>query len=449
MPVQLQERTEVDTVIENDRRYVLHSWSTQSQINPLPVAGAEGRYFWDYAGKRYLDFASQLINSNIGHQHPRVVEAIKAQAEKLCFVAPSFASDTRGQLAKLLAEITPGDLEVTFFTNGGAEATENAVKMARAYTGKHKIIARYRSYHGATSGAITMTGDPRRWAAEPGMPGVVRVLDPYQYRCQFCKPGRCNLRCADQVEEVIQYEGAQTIAAMILETVTGTNGVIPPPDGYLQRVREILTRNNILMIADEVMCGFGRTGAWFACQHWDVTPDLLCLAKGINSGYIPLGAVVISRKIADWYHDKPFFGGLTYSGHPLACAAAVATIEAYRDERIVENAAAHGQWLRGALQAMAERHPSIGEVSGMGLFWGVELVKNRETREMLVPFNAGGAAMGPVGAMQKRAMELGLFLFAHWNVVFIAPPLTITEPELREGLAILDQVLSIADSAVA
>jgi len=449
LPVQLQERTEVDTVIENDRRYVLHSWSTQSQINPLPVAGAEGRYFWDYAGKRYLDFASQLINSNIGHQHPRVVEAIKAQAEKLCFVAPSFASDTRGQLAKLLAEITPGDLEVTFFTNGGAEATENAVKMARAYTGKHKIIARYRSYHGATSGAITMTGDPRRWAAEPGMPGVVRVLDPYQYRCQFCKPGRCNLRCADQVEEVIQYEGAQTIAAMILETVTGTNGVIPPPDGYLQRVREILTRNNILMIADEVMCGFGRTGAWFACQHWDVTPDLLCLAKGINSGYIPLGAVVISRKIADWYHDKPFFGGLTYSGHPLACAAAVATIEAYRDERIVENAAAHGQWLRGALQAMAERHPSIGEVRGMGLFWGIELVKDRETREMLVPFNAGGAAMGPVGAMQKRAMELGLFLFAHWNVVFIAPPLTITEPELREGLAILDQVLSIADSAVA
>ena len=447
--MQLQERTEVDTVIENDRRYVLHSWSTQSQINPLPIAGAEGRYFWDYSGKRYLDFASQLINSNIGHQHPRVVEAIKAQAEKLCFVAPSFASDTRGQLAKLLAEITPGDLEVTFFTNGGAEATENAVKMARAYTGKHKIIARYRSYHGATSGAITMTGDPRRWAAEPGMPGVVRVLDPYQYRCQFCKPGRCNLRCADQVEEVIQYEGAQTIAAMILETVTGTNGVIPPPDGYLQRVREILTRNNILMIADEVMCGFGRTGAWFACQHWDVTPDLLCLAKGINSGYIPLGAVVISRKIADWYQDKPFFGGLTYSGHPLACAAAVATIEAYRDERIVENAAAHGQWLRGALQAMAERHPSIGEVRGMGLFWGIELVKDRETREMLVPFNAGGAAMGPVGAMQKRAMELGLFLFAHWNVVFIAPPLTITEPELREGLAILDQVLSIADSAVA
>lgn len=447
--MQLQERTEVDTVIENDRRYVLHSWSTQSQINPLPIAGAEGRYFWDYSGKRYLDFASQLINSNIGHQHPRVVEAIKAQAEKLCFVAPSFASDTRGQLAKLLAEITPGDLEVTFFTNGGAEATENAVKMARAYTGKHKIIARYRSYHGATSGAITMTGDPRRWAAEPGMPGVVRVLDPYQYRCQFCKPGRCNLRCADQVEEVIQYEGAQTIAAMILETVTGTNGVIPPPDGYLQRVREILTRNNILMIADEVMCGFGRTGAWFACQHWDVTPDLLCLAKGINSGYIPLGAVVISRKIADWYQDKPFFGGLTYSGHPLACAAAVATIEAYRDERIVENAAAHGQWLRGALQAMQERHPSIGEVRGMGLFWGIELVKNRETREMLVPFNAGGAAMGPVGAMQKRAMELGLFLFAHWNVVFIAPPLTITEPELREGLAILDQVLSIADSAVA
>ncbi|HWE63726.1 MAG TPA: aminotransferase class III-fold pyridoxal phosphate-dependent enzyme [Chloroflexota bacterium] len=448
MLVQLQERSAVDEVVENDRRYVLHSWSTQSAITPLPVAGAEGRYFWDYSGKRYLDFASQLINSNIGHQHPRVVAAIKEQAERLCFVAPSFANDKRGELARLLAAVTPGDLEVSFFTNGGAEANENAIKMARAYTGKHKIIARYRSYHGATAGAITMTGDPRRWPAEPGIPGVVRVLDPYQYRCQFCKPGTCNLRCADQVEEVIQYEGAQTIAAMILETVTGTNGIIPPPPGYLPRVREILNQHKILLIADEVMCGFGRTGRWFACEHWDVTPDLLTLAKGINSGYVPLGAVVLSRPIAEWYQDRPFWGGLTYSGHPLACAAAVATIEAYRDEGIVENAARQGAFLKGALSALQERHPSIGEVRGLGLFWGLELVKDRATREPLVPFNAAGPALGPVSALQKRAMDLGLFLFTHWNVVVIAPPLTITEAELREGLAVLDQCLALADAEV-
>jgi len=446
--VQLQERTAVDDVVANDRRYVFHSWSTQSAINPLPVAGAEGRYFWDYAGKRYLDFASQLINSNIGHQHPKVVAAIRDQAEKLCFVAPSFANEKRGEVARLLAEVTPGDLEMSFFTNGGAEANENAIKMARTYTGRHKIIARYRSYHGATGGAITLTGDPRRWAAEPGIPGVVRVHDPYQYRCAYCKPGSCNLRCADQVDEVIQYEGPHTVAAMILETVTGTNGIIPPPPGYLRRVREILDHHGVLLIADEVMCGFGRTGKWFACQHYDVVPDLLTLAKGINSGYVPLGAVVMRRPIADWYQDKPFMGGLTYSGHPLACAAAVATIEAYRDERIIENSARMGGLLAAELPRWLDRHPSIGEVRGLGLFWGIELVKNRETREPLVPFNASGAAMGPVSALTKRAMELGLFLFAHWNVVFIAPPLNITEAELREGLGILDQVLGLADAVV-
>lgn len=447
--MQLQDRQSVDEVIEDDRRYVLHSWSTQSAIKPLPIAGAEGRYFWDYTGKRYLDFASQLINSNIGHQHPRVVAAIKAQAEKLCFVAPSFANATRGELARLLAEVTPGDLCMSFFTNGGAEANENAIKMARAYTGRHKIIARYRSYHGATGGAVTLTGDPRRWPAEPGIPGVVRVLDPYTYRCAFCQPGNCNGRCADHVEEVIQYEGPHTIAAMIMETVTGTNGIIPPPPGYLQRVRAILDKYNILLIADEVMCGFGRTGKWFAVDHYGVTPDLLSLAKGINSGYVPLGAVVLSRKIADWYQDKPFWGGLTYGGHPLACAAAVATIRAYQDERIIENAARMGDLLATRLPALMARHPSVGEVRGLGLFWGLELVKNRESREPLVPFNASGAAMGPVSAIQKQAMDRGLFLFAHWNVLVIAPPLTITEAELDEGLSILDPCLVLADAATA
>jgi len=439
---------DVATVVENDRRYVLHSWSNQSQINPLPVAGAKGRYFWDYDGNRYLDFASQLINSNLGHQHPRVVRAIQEQAGRLCFVAPSFANDQRGTLGRLLAEVTPGDLSMSFFTNGGAEANENAIKMARAYTGRHKIIARYRSYHGATAGAVTLTGDPRRWPAEPGIPGVVRALDPYTYRCSFCRPGGCNLRCADHVDEVIQYEGPNTVAAMILETVVGTNGIIPPPPGYLQRVREILDSHDILMIADEVMCGFGRTGRWFACQNWDVTPDLLTMAKGINSGYIPLGAVTMSERLADWFRGRTFWGGLTYSGHPLACAAAVATIETYRDEAVIENAAAMGEMARPILNEMQQRHPSIGEVRGLGLFWGLELVKNRETREPLVPFNASGPAMAPVSAMQKRAMERGLYLFAHWNVAVVAPPLTITADELREGLGILDECLDIADEVV-
>ena len=446
--MQLEERTTLDEVIENDRRYVLHSWSNQSQISPLPIAGALGRHFWDYNGKRYLDFNSQLMNTNLGHQHPRVVAAIQEQAARLCFIAPSFAEETRGKLARLLAEVTPGDLSMSFFTSGGAEANENAIKMARAYTGRHKIIARYRSYHGATGGAITLTGDPRRWPAEPGIPGVVRAYDPFCYRCSFCQPGACNLRCADNVEEVIQYEGPGTIAAMILETVTGTNGIIVPPPGYLQRVREILSKYDILMIADEVMCGFGRTGKWFACQHWDVTPDLLTVAKGINSGYVPLGAVVLSEPIAAWYKNQTFWGGLTYSGHALAAAAAVATIETYRDEGVIENAARLGELVYAELEAMRQRHPSVGEVRGLGLFWGLELVKDRETREPLVPFNASGAALAPVSAIVKRAMERGLFLFAHWNVVMVNPPLTITEQELREGLAILDECLTSADEAV-
>ncbi len=449
--MQLEERTNasaVDQVISDDRRYVLHSWSNQSHINPLAIAGAEGRYFWDYDGKRYLDFASQLINSNLGHQHPRVIKAIQDQAARLCFVAPSFANDMRGTLGRLLAEVTPGNLTMSFFTNGGAEANENAIKMARAYTGRHKIIARYRSYHGATAGAVSLTGDPRRWAAEPGIPGVVRAFDPYCYRCSFCKPGSCSLACADNLEEIIQYEGPHTIAAMILEPVTGTNGIIIPPPGYLPRVREILDKYGILMIADEVMCGFGRTGKWFACQHWNVTPDLLTVAKGINSGYVPLGAVVLSEPIAEWYRTQMFWGGLTYSGHPLGCAAAVATIETYRDEGVIENAASMGDLVRAELALFQQRHPSIGEVRGLGLFWGMELVKNRATREPLVPFNASGAALAPISAMQKRAMEKGLYLFAHWNVLVIAPPLTITADELREGLAIIDDCLTIADAAV-
>src|SRR5436189_4165303 len=336
---------------ELDAKHVLHSWSVQNEIAPLSVAGAEGRYFWDYDGNRYLDFASQLVNVNLGHQHPKVVAAIKEQADKLTTIGPQMAHEARSELARLIAEVTPGDLTRSFFTNGGAEASENAIKLARWYTGRHKIVARYRSYHGATAGAITATGDPRRWFAEPGIPGIVRALDPYSYRCPAGHPDPCPVCTgAPHLEEILQYEGPQTVAAVILETVTGTNGVIPPPDGYLQSIRKVCDRHGIVLILDEVMAGFGRTGTWFACENWDVVPDILTVAKGINSGYVPLGAMVVNEKLRDWIRGKPFAGGLTYSGHPLACASGVASIEAFKEEGIVENAAEMGRAFRAGLQ---------------------------------------------------------------------------------------------------
>ena len=437
--------TDTNRVKTDDARYVLHSWSVRSAIDPIPIAGAEGRYFWDFDGKRYLDFASQLVNVSLGHQHPKVVAAIKEQAEKLCTIGPMMANEQRSELARLLAEVTPGDLTMSFFTNGGAEANENAIKLARWYTGRPKIVARYRSYHGATAGAISATGDPRRWPAEPGVPGVVRIFDPYTYRCPAGHPDPCPVCTgAPHLEEVLQYEGPQNVAAVIMETITGTNGVIPPPPGYLQAVREVCDRHGILLILDEVMAGFGRTGKWFACEHWDVVPDIITLAKGINSGYVPLGAMTISEKIADWVRDKYFAGGLTYSGHPLACAAGVASIEAFREEGIVENSAEMGEVLGDGLAALADKHESIGEVRGLGLFYGVELVKDRETREPLVPFNASGEAFAPMARIAKAASERGLYLMTHWNVIIVAPPLTITREELDEGLSILDEALAAA-----
>ena len=433
-------------IVADAKQYVLHSWSVQDAIAPIPVAGAEGRYFWDYEGKRYLDFASQLVNVSIGHQHPKVVAAIKEQAEKLCTIGPPMATEPRSTLARMLAEITPGDLAMTFFTNGGAEANENAIKLARWYTGRHKVIARYRSYHGATAGAISLTGDPRRWPAEPGIPGVVRMLDPYTYRCPAGHPDPCPVCTgAPHLEEILQYEGADTVAAVILETITGTNGVIVPPDGYLQAIREVCNRHGILLITDEVMAGFGRTGRWFAVDNWDVVPDILTVAKGINSGYVPLGAMIVREPIAEWVRDKYFAGGLTYSGHPLACASAIASIEAFREEDIVENAAEMGGVFAEALRGLQDRHPSVGEVRGLGCFWGIELVRNRATREPLVPFNATGQAFAPVARLGKAALERGLYLMTHWNVVMVCPPLTITREEIDEGIAILDEALAVAD----
>jgi taurine---2-oxoglutarate transaminase len=433
-------------IVADAKQYVLHSWSVQDAIAPIAVAGAEGRHFWDYDGKRYLDFASQLVNVSIGHQHPRVVAAIKEQAERLCTIGPPMATEPRSTLARMLAEVTPGDLTMSFFTNGGAEANENAIKLARWYTGRHKVIARYRSYHGATAGAITLTGDPRRWPAEPGIPGVVRMLDPYTYRCPAGHPDPCPVCTgAPHLEEILQYEGPSTVAAVILETITGTNGVIVPPDGYLRAIRDVCDRHGVLLICDEVMAGFGRTGKWFGVDNWRVVPDILTLAKGINSGYVPLGAMIVREPIAEWVRDKYFAGGLTYSGHPLACASAVASIEAFREDGIIENAAEMGGFFADQLDGLQRKHPSIGEVRGLGCFWGVELVKDRATREPLVPFNATGEAFAPVARLAKAALDSGLYLMTHWNVIMVCPPLTITRDEVEEGIAVLDDALAIAD----
>jgi taurine--2-oxoglutarate transaminase len=433
-------------VRELDRAHLIHSWSIQSKLNPLPVAGAQGCYFWDYEGKRYLDFASQLVNVNIGHQHPKVVQAIKDQADRLCTIGPPMANDVRSELAAMIADVAPGNLNRVFFTNGGAEANENAIKLARWYTGRHKIVVRYRAYHGATGGAITLTGDPRRWYAEPGLPGVVRMFDPYTYRCSAGHPDPCPVCTGGpHLEEILMYEGPQNVAAVMMETVTGTNGVIVPPEGYMKAIRDVCDKYGILLVLDEVMAGFGRTGKWFACEHWDVVPDIITFAKGVNSGYVPLGGMIVSDDVFDWLKDSFFAGGLTYSGHPLACAAGVASIEAFREEGIVENAAAMGEVLAEELPKLQDKHPSIGEVRGLGLFWMLELVRDRQTREMLVPYAASGEAAAPMARLTKAALEKGLYLFTHFNRVGITPPLVINRDELMEGLGILDEVLDIAD----
>src|SRR6187397_1224120 len=335
-----------DEIVALTKRHTLFEWSAQSKVDPIPVAGAKGCYLWTPEGKRFLDFNSQLMCTNIGHGHPKVIAAIQEQAATLAYANPFMATEPRARLGAKLAELAPGDIDCFFFTNGGAEANENAIKIARWYTGRHKVVARYRSYHGATGGAITLTGDPRRWPAEPGIPGVVRMLDPYTYRCPAGHPDACPVCSgAPHLEEILQYEGAENVAAVIMETIVGTNGIIVPPDGYLESIREVCDRHGILLICDEVMAGFGRTGKWFAVDHWDVVPDIITLAKGINSGYVPLGAMVIRESIALWVRSRYFAGGLTYSGHVLACASAIASIEAFQEEGIVENSAAMGEVL--------------------------------------------------------------------------------------------------------
>ncbi|GAB3074317.1 aspartate aminotransferase family protein [Phycicoccus sp. Root563] len=437
-----------EQVRRDDRGHVFHSWSAQGLIDPLPIASALGSYFTDYSGKRYLDFSSQLVNVNIGYQHPKLVAAIQEQAGRLTTISPAFANDARSEAARLITELAPGDLNRVFFTNGGAEANENALRMARLHTGRHKVLAAYRSYHGATAGSIALTGDPRRWASEPGMPGVVRYWGPYLYRSAFhaTTEQEESERALQHLRDLLMVEGAHTVAAIILESVVGTNGILVPPPGYLQGVRDLCDEFGIVMIADEVMSGFARCGEWFAVDHWGVAPDLITFAKGVNSGYVPLGGVIISERVAQSFDSKPFPGGLTYSGHPLACASAVASINIFKEEGIVEHARALGEDVIGpGLRALAERHPSIGEVRGLGTFWALELVRDRETREPLVPFNAGGADAKAMNEFAAACKARGLWPFTHFNRTHVVPPCTTTADEVREGLAILDEALEVAD----
>ncbi|MFE7132734.1 aspartate aminotransferase family protein [Streptomyces sp. NPDC057638] len=432
-----------------DRAHVFHSWSAQGLIDPLAVAGAEGSYFWDYDGNRYLDFTSGLVFTNIGYQHPTVVAAIQQQAATLATFAPAFAVEPRSEAARLIAERTPGDLDKIFFTNGGAEAVENAVRMARLHTGRPKVLSAYRSYHGATGTAINVTGDPRRWPSDSGSAGTVRFWGPFPYRSPFhsaTEAEECE-RALRHLEDTVAFEGPGTIAAIVLETVPGTAGIMVPPPGYLSGVREICDRYGIVFVLDEVMTGFGRTGTWFAAEHFDVVPDLLTFAKGVNSGYVPLGGVAISAEIAATFDQRPYPGGLTYSGHPLACAAAVATIRVMEEESIVERAAWLGEQVLGpGLRDLAERHPSVGEVRGLGAFWALDLVRDRATREPLVPYNASGQDNAPMAAFAAACKAEGLWPFVNMNRTHVVPPCTLTEEEAKEGLTALDRALSVADT---
>ncbi|HJU42593.1 MAG TPA: aminotransferase class III-fold pyridoxal phosphate-dependent enzyme [Vicinamibacterales bacterium] len=425
------------------KQHSLYEWSAQAHVDPIPVAKAKGIYFWTPEGKRFIDFNSQLMCVNIGHGDPRVIKAIQDQAASLAYANPFMATEARARLGQKLAQICPGDIDVFFFTNGGAEATENAIRLARLATGRHKILARYRSYHGGTGAALTATGDPRRWAMEPGMPGIVHVPHPHHGLQRGTDTGPEALAL---LEEIVMLEGPQTIAAFILEPVTGTNGIHVPPDGYLEGVRALCDKHGILMIADEVMSGFGRTGAWFAVDHWNVVPDILTMAKGLTSAYVALGAVGVRRKIADVFKDKVYYGGLTYNSHPLGCAAALATIAVYEEDKLIERARKMGVVMKQMHADLKAKHPSVGDTRAIGLFGMIELVKNRKTMEPLAPFNGTSPEMQALG---KFFREEGLYTFVRWNGFFTNPPLTITEAEMAEAFAIIDKGLSITDKAVA
>ena len=429
-------------IVELCRKHTLFEWSAQAAVDPIPVARSKGIYFWTPEGKRFIDFNSQLMCVNIGHGDERVIRAIQEQAATLAYANPFMATEPRARLSVKLSELCPGDIDAFFFTNGGAEANENAIRIARMFTGRHKIGARYRSYHGGTAGALTLTGDPRRWAAEPGIPGVFRIPDFYHGIQQGSDTTEDVLR---RTEEILELEGAKTVAAIIVEPVVGTNGILIPPDGYMQGLRALCDKYGILLIADEVMAGFGRTGEWFSVYHWDVKPDLISMAKGLTSAYVQLGAVGMRRTIADHFEKNVFYGGLTYNSHPLACAAALATIAVYEEDDLIENSRRMGAMMKEITAELASRHPSLGAARNIGLFGIIEVVRNPETREPMAPFNGTSPEMQALGKFFK---EQGLYTLVRWNSFYTNPPLCITEAEMREAFAIIDKGLEITDAAV-
>ncbi|MBN1305213.1 MAG: aminotransferase class III-fold pyridoxal phosphate-dependent enzyme [Anaerolineales bacterium] len=442
-----------DQILPVSLEHVFWTWSAQGKVQPIPVKRAQGVYFWDVNGKRYLDFNSMTMCVNIGHGNQRVIRAMQEQAAALPYAAPGLTTKVRALASRAVAEITPGgQLSKVLFTLGGADANENAVKLARGFSGRHKVLARYRSYHGATSGAMALSGDPRRTAWEPNlMPGVVHFLDPYRYRSTF---HRTNPDISEEdftqdylnhLEEIILYEGPETIAAVLMETVTGTNGILIPPQGYLQGVRRLCDRYGILMIADEVMSGFGRTGRWFAVDHWGVVPDMITMAKGLTSAYAPLGAVALKPEIADAYRERVFWSGLTYTSHPVSLAAAVGNISVLREDHLIEQAAAMDVVLRHMLDSLKNAHPSVGEVRSIGLFGILELVRNQETREPMAPWNQNSPEMA---AFRNYCLDQGVFLYTHWHTVLVIPPLIINREQLEEGFQVLDEALKITDQAV-
>lgn len=437
-----------EEILQASRKYNLHSWSVQGQIKPKVVTKAEGIYYWDGEGKRYYDMSSQLVNLNIGYGNKKVIKAIQDQAEKLAFISPSYAIDVRSELAKRVIEIAPDNMGKVFFTLAGADANENALKIAKLYTGRYKVFSRYRSYHGSTYGAANLTGEPRRYTCEPGIPGFVKFFDPYIYRAPFpfASEEEATAYYLAQLKEQIIYEDPSTVAALFLETVTGSNGILIPPKGYLAGVRAICDEFGIMMVCDEVMCGFGRTGAWFAVDNFGVKPDMITFAKGITCGYAPLGGVIVSKEIGEFFETSKLNCGLTYSAHPLGCAAGIATLEVYEQENLIEKTRERGILLTSLLNGLKNKHESIGDVRAIGLFSAIELVKNKKTREPLVPY---GQDLGKI--MPKLIAQLsqnGFSTYSHENCIVIAPPLIITEEELQEAIGILDGVLDAADAMV-
>jgi taurine---2-oxoglutarate transaminase len=441
---------EQEDIIDMNKKYTYFSWSAQEGVAPIAVEKAKGIYFWDYSGKRYADFSSQLILTNIGHGDERVNKAIIEQMNQVHFVQPSYVTKVRGELGKLIAEVTPGDLNKTFFTLGGAEAIENAMKMARLYSGKQKVITRYRSFHGGTFAAASAGGDPRRIPIEPSIPWIVRMQDPYSYRSpiyRHCTPEEGDMILCDLLEDTIRLEGPGTVAAVLLEGYSGSSGVIAPSTPkYWKRVREICDKYDVVLIADEVMSGFGRTGKWFGINHYDVVPDIMVMAKGITSGYLPLGAVTTNEKIAKFFDSNILSCGLTYSGHAVACAAAIATINIYKEDKLIDNAATQGAKLKKKLQTLQDKHPCIGEVRGVGLHWCIELVKNRQTREEMSEWNK--PLSKPMAELSSYLKNNGIATFVRWNQVYICPPLCITEEQIDQALEIYSHAFEIADKAV-